>query len=307
MPRTRTAAGLVIATATVAGLLTGCSSTGHDTSPNSPATSSASASDAVAAAFARTTAASSARFTLSADVTGGPVQQPIHVSASGVIDFAHLTSDLTAQVLGAGTIEVRYLAGVLYAKLPASLAGMLPGVKAGASWVSIDLNTLSRSKLGRSLGQLDLAAPSDPSQVLSFLRGAGADVKLAGPATVDGIATTRYTTTIDLDKAAAELPAKARAGVTRFEQQLGTHRLPAQIWIDGQGRLRRMTIAGPGFPGGGSASGSLSPLQSSSAAAPGATPEQLTLTLSHFGTPVHVTAPPAGQTTDITGLLSGGH
>ncbi|HEU5006115.1 MAG TPA: hypothetical protein VFT67_04030, partial [Jatrophihabitantaceae bacterium] len=242
MGRTRTAAGVLIATATAAGLLTACSSTGHDTSPNSPATSSASASDAVAAAFARTTAASSAKFDLSADVTGGPVEQPVHVSASGVIDFAHRASDLTARIPGVGAIEARYLAGVLYAKLPASVAGMLPGVKAGTSWVSIDVNALSQQQFGKSLGQLDLSAPSDPSQVLSFLRGAGADVKLAGPATVDGIATTRYTTTIDLDKAAAQLPAKVRAGVTRFEQHLGTHELPAQLWIDGQGRLRRMTI-----------------------------------------------------------------
>jgi hypothetical protein len=279
---TRTAAGLLVAATTAAGLLTACSSTGHDTSPNSPATSSASASDAVAAAFARTTAASSAKFDLSADVTGGPAEQPVHVTASGVIDFAHRTSDLTVTLPGGmGSVESRYLAGVLYAKLPASLAGMLPGAKAGTSWVSIDVNALSQQQLGKSLGQLALSAPSDPSQVLSFLRGAGADVKLAGPATVDGIATTRYTATIDLDKAAAQLPAKARAGVARFEDEIGTHLLPAQLWIDGQGRLRRMTIT--------------------------AQHSEITLTLSDFGTPVHVTAPPAGQTTDITALISGGH
>ncbi|HEU5006916.1 MAG TPA: hypothetical protein VFT67_08090 [Jatrophihabitantaceae bacterium] len=280
MGRTRSVAGLLLATATVAGLLTACSSTGHDTSPNSPATSSASASDAVAAAYARTTAASSAKFGLSADVTGGPVKQPIHVTAAGVIDFAHRTSDLTAQLPGAGQVEVRYLAGILYAKLPASLAAMLPGGKAG-NWISLDLNALSQQQLGTSLQQLEAAAPSDPSQVLSFLRGAGTGVTDAGPATVGGIATTRYTTTIDLDKAAAELPAKARAGLARLEQNLGTHKLPAQLWIDGQGRLRRMTIT--------------------------AQQGQLTLTLSHFGTPVHVTAPPADRTTDVTALISGGH
>jgi hypothetical protein len=277
----RRATGALLALITAAALLTACSSTGHDTSPNSPATSSASASDAVAAAFARTTAADTAKFQLSANVTGGPVQQPIHVSASGVIDFARRASDLSARIPGAGAVEARYLAGVVYAKLPASLAGMLPGVTPGTSWVSIDLNALSQAQLGTSLGQLDLSAPSDPSQVLSFLRGAGADVELAGPATVGGIATTRYTTTIDLDKAGAKLPAKARAGITGFEQQLGTHRLPAQLWIDGQGRLRRMTIS--------------------------AHQSEITLTLSRFGTPVHVTAPPANQTTDITALISGAH
>jgi len=281
---TTRSAGLLVAATTAAGLLAACSSTGHDTSPNSPATSSASASDAVAAAYARTTAASSAKFGLSADVTGGPVKQPIHVTATGVIDFAHRTSDLTAQLPGAGQVEVRYLAGVLYAKLPASLAAMLPGGKAG-NWLSLDLNALSQQQLGTSLQQLEAAAPSDPSQVLSFLRGAGTDVKDAGPATVGGIATTRYTTTIDLDKAAAELPGKARAGLARLEQHLGVHRLPAQLWIDGAGRLRRMSV---GLPGG-SASG------------------QITFTLSHFGTPVHVSAPPAGQTTDITAMIDGGH
>jgi hypothetical protein len=274
----RRAAGALLALITATGLLAACSSTGHDTSPNSPATSSASASDAVAAAYARTTAEASAKFNLSADVTGGPVRQPIHVTASGVIDFAHRTSDLTAQLPGAGTIEVRYLGGVLYAKLPASLAAMLPGGEAG-KWISLDLNALSQQQLGTSLQQLAGAAPSDPSEVLGFLRGAGEGVKLAGPSTVDGIATTRYTATIDLDKAGAKLPAKARAGIARFEQHLGTHQLPTQLWIDGQGRLRRMTIS--------------------------AHQSEITLTLSRFGTPVHVTAPPASQTTDITALIHG--
>lgn len=303
---TKRAAGLLVAATTAAGLLTACSSTGHDTSPNSPATSSASASDAVAAAFDRTTAGGSAKFGLSADLTRGPGEHPIHVTASGVIDFEHRTSDLTAQLPGAGAIEVRYLAGVLYAKLPASFAAMLPGARS-RNWISLDLNALSQQQLGASLQQLQAAAPSDPSQVLSFLRGAGTGVTDAGPATVGGIATTRYTTTIDLDKAAAKLPAKARAGIASFEQHLGTHKLPAQLWIDGQGRLRQLTIAGPDHPGGGSASGSLSPLQSPSASAAGTPAEQITLTLSHFGTPVHVTAPPADQTTDITAMINRGH
>ena len=280
------ASSALLTAVTAAGLLTACSSTGHDTSPNAPATSSRSASAAVAAAYDRTTSASSAKLTLSADLSLGGGKQPVHVSATGVTDFAQRASDLTATLPGGmGAVEVRYLSGVLYAKVPAALAGMLPGAKTAKSgtdsWVSIDVSRLSQTQLGTSLQQLEAAAPSDPGQVLSYLRGAGEDVKDAGPATVDGIATTRYTTTIDLDKAVATLPASARAGISQFEQRLGTHTLPAQLWIDGQGRLRRMTVT--------------------------ARQAQLTLTLNDFGTPVHVTAPPADRTTDITALLSGGH
>jgi hypothetical protein len=282
----RRAAGAVLAAVTAAGLLTACGSTGHDSSPNAPATSSRSASAAVAAAYDRTTSARSAKLTLSADVSLGGGKQPVHVSATGVIDFARRASELTVTLPdGIGTVAVRYLSGIVYAKLPAALAGMLPGAMAGAastgSWVSLDLSSLSQARLGTSLQQLEAAAPSDPGQVLDYLRGAGEDVKNAGPATIDGIGTTRYTTAIDLDKAVAKLPASARAGITQFEQRLGTHTLPAQLWIDGQGRLRRMTVV--------------------------ARQTQLTLTLSDFGTPVRVSAPPADRTTDLTTLLTGSH
>lgn len=274
------ASSALLTAITAVGLLTACSSTGHDTSPNAPATSSASASDAVAAAYQRTSADGSAKVALSADLAG-VAEQPIHISAAGVIDFKTPATDLTATLPGGmGSVELRYLSGVLYAKLPAALAGMVPGA-ASTSWVSVNLSALAQARLGTSLQQLVAAAPSDPGQLLTYLRGAGQDVKNAGPARIGGIATTRYTTTIDLDKAAANLPARARAALAQFEQHLGTHQLPTELWIDGQGRLRQMTVA--------------------------AKQNELTLTLSDFGTPVSVAAPPANQTKDLTALITGGH
>lgn len=268
----------MLAAGAAAGLMAGCSSTAQG-QPHSPAASSPSARSAVVAAYERTTATRSAKFTLSADVSGGAAQQVIHVGASGVIDFRNRASELTVTLPGsAGNVEIRYLSGVVYAKLPAALSGRLPGNR---PWVSADLGKLSQARLGEPLPQLGAVTPSDPGQVLAYLRGAGQDVKDAGPATVDGVATTCYTTTIDLDKAAAALPATARGGLTQVEKQLGTHLLPAQLWIDGQGRLRQITIA--------------------------AQRAELTLGLTDFGTAVHVAAPPADETTDLTALLAGGH
>ncbi len=249
---------------------------------------------AVATSFVKTTAPGSARITTSTAVGNGGRSVP--VTASGTIGFADRSADLTETLPGTqGSAQTRFVNGVLYEKLPGSLAGRLSH---GKPWLALDVAKLS-GQGGGSLQQLVTDSPSDPSTVLNFLRGAGS-VTVVGPDTVDGTPSTHYDVVLDLDKAAAGQDATTQRNVRTLEQQLGSHTLPAQVWLDAQGRLRKITLhetlSGAHLPSG-TAGGSTT--------STGPVSFDFTATLSDFGVPVHITAPPASQTADLTGQLSG--
>jgi hypothetical protein len=262
-------------------------------SAGGPATSASSSPDQVmVAAYSKTTEARTARTSMSTQVSMGGQSLPI--TASGVVDFAAHTAQLTETLPGnAGTSETRFVNGVVYLQLPGQLGAQLAG---GKPWVSIDVNKITQQQYGSSLSELEGSMPSDPADVLGYLRVASDQVREIGPDTVDGTPTKHYDVTIDLDKAAAGRPAQVQQATQKLEQQLGTHTLPAQVWIDDQGRLRKITLEEKVTP----------PSTASGATATGPVSLSLTETLSDFGTPVNVTAPPADQTADITDKLTAG-
>jgi hypothetical protein len=277
-----------ISTSGPASSVTAPSDTGPSGSPGSAADD-----QAVAAAFARTTSTGSAKITTSTEVGAG--QQNVPVTASGVISFANAAADLTETLPGGqGSAETRFVNGKLYTKLPGSLVSSLSN---GKPWISLDVGKLSQQGDG-SLQQLMTDSPSDPSTVLGFLRGAGSQVNTIGPDTVDGAKTTHYQVILDLDKASQGQSQQTRQATQALEQELGTHSLPAQVWLDDQGRLRKFmvdeTLNGT-MPGNTSTTKPTGPIHF-----------QSTAVLSDFGTPVNVTPPPAGQTADLTAKLSGG-
>lgn len=256
-----------------------------------PSSGSASANQAVASAYQTTMNARTAKTTMTTQVGIGNASVPM--TANGVLDFANRSADLTEQLPGAGTTaETRFVNGMLYEHVPNDAIKQLSG---GKPWISIDLAKLSGQGNG-SLQQLMTDTPSDPSTVLGYLRGAGAQVTTVGPDTVDGTATTHYQVTIDLDKAAAGQNAQTQQGIQALEQELGSHTLPAQVWIDDQGRLRKIMMKEElrGTP---TSTPSTKPAANVSFA--------FTATLSGFGVPVTVTAPPSDQTADLTGKLTG--
>ncbi len=258
-----------------------------------PATGTPSDGQAVAAALQKTTAAGSARIATATQVGVGQASLPI--TANGVIGFTGQTVDLTETLpSNQGTGETRFVNGILYERLPGALVSRLSG---GKPWISLDVTTLSGQ--GGNLQPLIADAPTDPTTILGFLRGAGDQVDTIGPDTVDGTPTTHYTVLIDLDKAAAGQNSRAQNAVHVLEQQLGAHTIPAQLWLDSEGRLRRIamreTLRG-----------------AATSTPPTTTPNgnisfDFTATLSDFGVPADITAPPADQTTDLTKLLNGNH
>ena len=286
---TGVAVGTALATAGL--LATACGSNGSGSASNQPAP--ASPAQIVAAAYVKTTDAKTAKTAINSEIsTGG---QSVPVTASGVIDFSAPSADLTENLpQGAGSLEVRYLNGFIYEQLPPSLAQQLG---AGKPWISIDASKIAQQQYGASLSQLESSTPSDPGDQLGYLRGASDHVTTVGKQTIDGAATTHYTLTLDLDKATANQPAQAKQAVQKLEQQLGTHTLPAQVWIDDQGRVRKLTLTE-----------TMAHPPSTSNGQSGPITINLTDTMSDFGTPVTDTAPSADQTTDITDqILSQSH
>lgn len=304
----RLAAGAVV---TATGLLTaaclqgGASAAGSAASSSSPTTSDSMTSTtsgsaapspgnsadqaAVAAAFAKTTSTGSAHVNTITDVSLG--QHGVPITASGSIKFADRSADLVETLPGGqgSSGETRFVDGTLYARLPGSLLARLSH---GREWVSVDVAELSAHGDG-SFQQLLMDSPSDPTAVLGFLRGAGGTVRKVGPETVDGIATTHYVVDLNLDRAAQGQDQTTQRSVHQLENQLGSHTLPAQVWIDDQGRVRRIMLHEK-LKG------------TADSAQQGNVTVDVTTTLADFGTPVTITAPPANQVADLTQALAGG-
>lgn len=284
---------LPVAMASVAVTAAACGTTQGDTHNDSAGGSGGRSAQSpvqiVTAAYTRTTSTKTAKVTLreqiAAHLSGGTDQQTT-VTGQGIVDFAHHSADLTASTAH-GALEVRTLNGSLYLKLPVSERRTV-----GTAWVKVDLNKVAKAKTGASLSQLTGAAPTDPRQQLAYLRGVSDQVKRVGTATVGGVRTTHYQATVDLDTAAAKDGAAAQHAITRVEQQLGRHTLPVDAWIDSQGRLRRLSFVEH-----------IRHLASAGGSASGSATIKITETLSDFGVKAAIKAPPAGQTTDVTGKV----
>jgi hypothetical protein len=100
------------------------------------------------------------------------------------------------------------------------------------------------------------------------------------------VKTTHYKVTIDLDKAATP---KGSSAVQKLEGILGSHTMPAQVWLDQQGRLRKLQFTEK-----------MKNPPSTNGAPVSPVTVNATMTLTDLGTPVHITVPPKSQTTDIT-------
>ena len=84
----------------------------------------------------------------------------------------------------------------------------------------------------------------EPAATLDLLRGVEA-VRSYGGAEVQGIGTKRYEVDIDLAKAIAATPVERRADLHLLDGKLGDDKeLWADVFVDTQGRVRRILLAG---------------------------------------------------------------
>ena len=153
-------------------------------------------------------------------------------------------------------------------------AGKLPF---GKKWMAIDLKKLT-AEHGGDMSRFDQGG-GNATRILDYLRGAG-DVRKVGPERVRGVPATHYHATIDLKKAAE------KAGDEQMQKFLedasgGAGSAPADVWIDKQGRLRRISQTMPMKTG----------------------TMHMTIDYVRFGVVLNVDAPPDDQVFDATGVV----
>ena len=187
---------------------------------------------ATAATLAANTAATS---TNTRSSTGGPNGGPLNVTSTGKFDFEKkhgvFRIDLAALGTGSEPSEIRLLGKVIYFKAP---AGILPAPKA---WLKIDLDDPSLPASAAGIAQF---ANSDPASALSFLKGLDGDVEVVGTEDVRGETTTHFRATIDTAKAAESADPTMKA-LLKQTLERGVKEVPTDLWIDAEGRLRRVT------------------------------------------------------------------
>jgi hypothetical protein len=230
----------------------------------------------------KTIDAGSARTTLTLSFTSG--DNPTTIRGEGVFDLrtriGGVSVDLGALggALAGAPVDAVVGAQGLFVKLP-------PGQNSGGPpWLKLDLATLSQ-QAGLNLGSLAQLQQSDPTQALSYLKGALDDVDEVGEETQRGEETTHYRGTIDLRKASASLPPDSQRGIEDAIASLGTSRLPVDVWVDDEGRIRKMRFSADPDGAGPNSAGTVE------------------IELYDFGTTADVQVPPADQVTDLTNLF----
>jgi hypothetical protein len=264
----------------LAGVLLAACGTSNGQSPGSHAPRR-SPLEAMTLASAKTSDAKTAKlaFTVRTSGTGG---QAVTVSGAGVADFAAKKLQMTTNV-GAQKVDMVMNGTTLYLRIPGQQA--VPG----KSWLKLDLAALSKAS-GSDLESLMQGAGNDPTQALALLKGASSDVREVGTEQVRGTDTTHYKATIDLRKAAEQRSPQAKRQVERLLEQAQVQSFPADVWVDDQGRLRKMQYTMQVRP---RATGQQQ----------GSATVNTTMELFDFGTVVKVKAPPAGQVADFSELL----
>lgn len=247
----------------------------------------------IAAAAAKTVAAKSARMQMTITMSGteeGAVAPESHsFVAEGKTELgserAILTLDMGTLLPGlGGKMEMRVIDSVAYMKMPA-----IPGggeLPAGKKWIKMDIGAAAKEQ-GFDLGSLQRNFQTgDPAAILTFLKGAGS-VKRVGTESVRGAETTHYSAVVDMTKAIGEF-ADAE-GKAKLAGLPGLKATPVDVWIGGDGLLRRMEMA-LGFAG--------------FEDAPDDAKMTMRLELFDFGVNVgDIAAPPASEVIDVEQMM----
>jgi hypothetical protein len=205
------------------------------------------------------------------------------VTFDGSLDFKTRAGEYSVDAAaiglqGTGKVHTVVAGGVLYLSLDA-LQGVDPSSSpdlAGKKWLKLDPKVFGG---GGQIGQ------SDPNGSLDALRGVKGGVKRVGSEKVRGTRTTRYRVSIDADQAVNNAPEDQRDEVRNTVGALGSKTIPADVWVDAKGRLRKVRLH--------------------VAASSTTTKGSVSFEYFDLGTQVNVEAPPANEVVDFQDLLGG--
>ena len=264
---------LLLSALLAAAVLTGCAA--HDTLSLDP----------VAQAADRTAKTTSSRFVFSATLDAGTMGQ-FSFHGNGMYDgpskkgwaVMHFTLPLAAQEQLGTDPSMEMIFDAHHGLVMYMRSSMFSRFVPTGTWVKMDLEKLAK-KEGYDLGAIMNANQADPSQALKMLM-ASSSARPLGKERVRGVVTTRYSFVIDFNKLVHDNKA-----LQQFKSATGTSTIPAQAWVDRQGRVRRMTV------------------QMSMGAQLG-TPMTMTMTeeLYDFGVRTDIEVPSGSMVTDISDL-----
>jgi hypothetical protein len=234
-----------------------------------------------------TAAERTARFAFSVDGAGDGERATI--AAEGAIDFVSQNLSMRIDVGGFGfgdpvdgSTEVRIVDGVFYVDL-GDLGDSASELPAGTRWLQLDLGGLIDA-LGGSDALTESANPLDGLQAL---RGVSSDVEEVGTEELRGVETTHYRATLDLATALADAPADMRDRAQDLLDRAGEARMPVDVWLDAQDRVRKYTLSFENASLGESSDASVA----------------VTYELYDFGAAVEVGAPPADEVADLGSMF----
>lgn len=250
---------------------------------------------------AKTAEATSARMSMTMSFEGGDADAAGTIRIDGAVDMR--SGDASMKMSGAGldamgigaargpdAVEVRIVDQVMYLG-GEGLSEADPSLK-GKDWVKFDFQALA-DRFGGDAGAGSPAplAQSDLSGTLEMLRGVSGAVEEVGREDVRGVATTHYRAEIDPKRALDEVPAARREKAAKALEKLGDAKFPADVWIDDQDRVRKLTLT----------------VDAGKLDVPGAAQAgkaTITYELYDFGVDVAVTAPPPDEVIDLGELFA---
>jgi hypothetical protein len=174
-----------------------------------------------------------------------------------------------------GGMEQILVDNTMYMKMP--MLQQLGGMSTAKPWIRISLDELGAQAGVNFEELLDQARQMDPV-VNTRMLTASKDVREVGKETLNGVETTHYTGTYRMQEAIAQLPAEQQQAAREAMGESGMDSMNFDLWVDDQQLPRQLTM------------------KSNQTAAGAMT---MTMKFSGFGKAVQITAPPAGQVTDL--------
>ena len=244
-----------------------------------------------------TRAERSARVSYVALFEAAEASGPVALTGEGLFDLSakrgRMLLDMAGMMAadpseGADDVEMIVDGPLLYLQMP-FLDDVLPDSR---PWIKVDLEAAARSNR-TDLVQFTQLAQGDPTQVIELLGGVTKEVEEVGRERVRGATTTHYRTRLDLSRVAQKTQAEAMPSMQTLLARSESSEMLADMWVDEDGRLRRMRYR-------------LELRDESVTSQVSASSMAVTMELFDFGVAVDVTPPAEERVIDLLGLAEQG-
>jgi hypothetical protein len=202
---------------------------------------------AMAAASRRTRDAKTVRLSLTAKTQAGVAV----LSGSGAYDFTTRDGRFKLSTASGAGVEMIVTPKTTFVKLPANAPEGKPWVSLPQAELASAAETGSAFTVSLVQELRDLRGEVDPRSTLDALGADVPDLHKVGTQNVRGTATTHLAGRVDLsNKAIAAAPASRKAALQKARATFGPNGYPVGVWLDRDGRVRRVEYAVTSGPAG---------------------------------------------------------